>query len=160
MPEIRSDFISVYPFSVEPKGPVKLLVMRRRTGLELGDSWQFVHGKIEDGETAVQAAFRELKEETGFQPDMMYELDPEIIYYAPDDCVQIIPAFSMKMRSYSTPVLSHEHSFFEWVVSVEALNRVLWENQRNKINEIIKMLQGGFPSERFRIIQNPDNATK
>ena len=156
MPEIRSDFVSVYPYSVETYGPVKFLVLRRRTGLELGDTWQFVHGGIESGETAVQAAFRELKEETGFAPEFMYNLDPEILYYAPKDCIQIIPAFAVKMRSYSTPKLSNEHSFFEWVASDEVLNRVIWQGQQNKINEIISMLQGGFPSEKFRKIMNPE----
>ena len=157
MPEIRSDYISVYPYSVESKGPVKFLVLRRRSDLKLGDTWQFVHGKIENDETAVEAAFRKLQEETGFKPELMYNLDPEILYYAPTDCIQVIPAFAVKMRSYSTPVLSHEHSFFEWVGSEEALSRVIWENQHNKINEILRMLQGGFPSEKFRIIKRSEN---
>ena len=153
MPKIQSNSISVYPFSMESKGPVKFLVLRRNSNLKLGDTWQFVHGKIEENETAVHAAFRELHEETGFTPDFIYNLDPEILYDPATDSIQIIPAFAAKMRSYSTPKLSIEHSFFEWISSEEALLRVIWENQHNKIAEIMHMLKDGFPSEKFRIVK-------
>ena len=156
MPKIQSDYISVYPFSTESKGPVKFLVLRRKSSLELGDTWQFVHGKIEEGETAIQAAFRELHKETGFSPDFIYSLDPEVLYDAKTDCIQIIPAFAAKMRSYSTPVLSIEHSYYEWVTSDEAFLRVIWENQHRKIAEIMQMLKDGFSGEKFRIINRPD----
>ena len=155
MPKIQSNFISVYPFSTESKGPVKFLLLRRKSSLELGDTWQFVHGKIEENETAVNAAFRELHEETGFSPDIIYKLDPEVLYNPQTDCIEIIPAFAAKMRSYSTPILSYEHSFFEWVCSDEALLRVIWENQHRKIAEIMQMLKDGFPGEKFRIIHRP-----
>ncbi|MCD4657822.1 MAG: NUDIX domain-containing protein [Planctomycetes bacterium] len=158
MPKILSNYISVYPFSMESKGPVKFLVLRRITGLQLGDTWQFVHGKVEEYETAVDAAFRELNEETGFMPDFIYNLDPEVLYDPKYDCVQIIPAFAVKMRSYSTPMLSVEHSFFEWISSEEALLRVIWTNQRNKISEIMLMLNDGFPSEKYRIVNRPEKS--
>ena len=48
------------------------------------DDWTFPKGKIEDGESAIQAAFREVKEETGHSPifgpylgSVEYEVDSE-----------------------------------------------------------------------------------
>ena len=156
MPEIKSEFVSVYPYSSDSAILTKFLVLKRSLKLSLGDTWQFVHGKIEDGETAVQAAFRELQEETGFVPEFLYNLDPEIIYLGKNDCIEIIPAFAAKMRAFSTPKISFEHTNFDWVTPDEALKRTIWDNQHNKIKEIIKMLENGFPSEKFRIIKRSD----
>ena len=46
------------------KGP-RLLVARRRKDAHLGDLWEFPGGRIEEGESAEQAAVREVREETG-----------------------------------------------------------------------------------------------
>ncbi len=155
MPEIRSDFISVYPFSQE-LARIKILLLKRRSNLTLGDTWQAVHGGIEEGETTVQAEFRELKEETGFTTEELYGLDPEMLYDSEYDCIQIIPAFAAKMRAYSTPKLSKEHMDFEWLSFEEALKRVIWDNQKRRIEEINRIVADGFPSEKFRIIKVSD----
>ncbi len=43
----------------------KVLVARRPKGKRLGGLWEFPGGKIEDGESAAQAAERECREEIG-----------------------------------------------------------------------------------------------
>ena len=63
-PRIRSDIIEVMVFRTpEGSGPELLQIKRARDPLK--DTWQPVMGHIEPGETAVQAALRELREETG-----------------------------------------------------------------------------------------------
>jgi 8-oxo-dGTP diphosphatase len=42
-----------------------VLVARRGAGQHLAGAWEFPGGKIEDGEEPVDAALRELREETG-----------------------------------------------------------------------------------------------
>ena len=67
MPEVVSNVIDVYPFRRAENG-VEFLLLKRVASVRLGGTWQAVHGRIEAGETAWQAALRELKEETGLTP--------------------------------------------------------------------------------------------
>ncbi len=65
-PRLRSDVVEVMVFRI-PTGPTvapELLQIRRAKPPLMG-TWQPVMGHIEAGETAVQAALRELREETG-----------------------------------------------------------------------------------------------
>jgi 8-oxo-dGTP diphosphatase len=48
-----------------PLRGARVLVARRAAGLHLAGSWEFPGGKIEPGEDPVEAARRELAEETG-----------------------------------------------------------------------------------------------
>jgi 8-oxo-dGTP diphosphatase len=46
------------------KGPL-LLIAKRRKEAHLGGFWEFPGGRLEEGESAEQAAVREVREETG-----------------------------------------------------------------------------------------------
>src|SRR5690606_39622498 len=60
---IRPDFAVIYV--VRPQGRThEVLQLLRRPEAYLGDTWQFPGGRLEEGETAADAAVRELKEET------------------------------------------------------------------------------------------------
>lgn len=54
------------------------------------EAWQMPQGGIDDGETALEAAIRELTEETGLPPDTVEIIDetPDWVYYdLPDELV-------------------------------------------------------------------------
>ncbi len=56
--------------------------------------WCQVAGSIEDGETAWQAAIRELAEETGLRPRTLYSADIcEQFYEADRDAITMAPVF-------------------------------------------------------------------
>lgn len=57
--------IKVAAVAIIDKENKKVLVGKRKSDRILGDLWEFPGGKIEKGETAQEAAIRELKEELG-----------------------------------------------------------------------------------------------
>ena len=133
-PEIRT--ISVYPF-VLSNGVPNYLALHRRAGLDaLGDTWQAVHGRIESGETAVQAALRELEEETGQKALRFWQVDYiETFYVQGEDSVQLVPCFAALIDQDIK--LGPEHDAHAWLDIEEISDRFIWRNQRPQGNAMV-----------------------
>jgi putative (di)nucleoside polyphosphate hydrolase len=60
-----------------------LVFLGRRAGTDGPYQWQMPQGGVDDGETPMQAAYRELEEETGVAPHLVELLEetPDWIYY-------------------------------------------------------------------------------
>lgn len=98
----------------------KIFATQRGYG-EFKDGWEFPGGKIEEGETPVQALIREIRE----------ELDTEIEVGELFDTVEYdYPAFHLSMDCFLCTVKSgnlvlKEHEAAKWL-SRETLNSVDW----------------------------------
>lgn len=102
--------------------------------------WQPVTGKIRQGETAVQAALRELKEETGLLPEKLFAAPNVNSYYSHEkDTIVMIPVF-LAMCPHGEVNLSDEHQGFEWVTFSEALLRYAWPGQHQSVSIIERYL--------------------
>src|ERR1041385_8696662 len=72
----------------------ELLTLRRAPGTRCTGAWEVVHGHLEDEERPVAAALRELREETGFEAERLYNLSRvETFYRHATDEVALIPVF-------------------------------------------------------------------
>lgn len=84
----------------------RLLLMRRRLDCDAGGCWAYPGGKIEPGETAQQAAIRELREETGLR------------FTGPLRSLGVAPngfhGFLALVDNAPGPRLNEEHTAFEW----------------------------------------------
>lgn len=87
--------------------------------------WQTVTGKIENGETAVDAARREILEETGLTCDKIWTVPFVSTFFdAARDEVHAAPVFGCVVEANCAIKLSGEHSAYRWV-ALEDIRRTV-----------------------------------
>ena len=146
MPRLRSNIIAVYivrPTSSDAEDGIELLMLQRPEGHRFAGAWQTVGGHIEEkqGETAWQAALRELDEETGLQVERWFRIDrPETFYNPENDTIYFVPAFAALVARDAEPVLSEEHQAWRWESPSVAAAMVDWAAMRDSILLVGKAL--------------------
>ncbi|QOJ00455.1 MAG: NUDIX domain-containing protein [Phycisphaeraceae bacterium] len=160
--DLRADLVDAYLFRRTPGG-LELLQLRRADE-PLEGTWQPVMGHAEPGESAPDALWRELREETGLTPDSpsilgawaLEEVHPfflarlNAVVLAPRFAVEVAPGWSW------TPTRSGEHSAARWVHADHADGAFLWPGQRAAVRELIDTLAApGSPAEPFLRLTRP-----
>lgn len=159
-PRLRSDVIDVYLFRrrptkarLDPSGEatggedvVELLHLRRSAGEEHGGSlagtWQCLMGHVEPGETAIDCAWRELKEEVGLDqdsPDLLglWSLEQVHPYFlASKNAIMLSPRFAAEVAGEWHAILNEEHDAVRWMRASDAEKSFMWPGQRAAIREI------------------------
>lgn len=128
----------------------EVLLLKRAQSL--AGAWCQVAGSIEEGETAWQAALRELREETGLAPADFYSADIcEQFYEAERDAITMAPVFVAFVDPQAEVQLNHEHSAFRWVGFEEAVELVSFGGQRKVLRWIEEEFVRREPSAFLRI---------
>lgn len=131
--------IDAYVFYQSDNGLEYLLLKRAKTKM-YEHLWQGVAGKIERREEAWQAAIRELKEETGFDPARIFIADHISKFYeAHGDRINLVPVFGIEVNNKNV-ILSEEHSEYQWQDFEKALKFLSWEGQKAGLSTVNKML--------------------
>ena len=141
--------VLVYPVKKSGKHSKYLLLKRVESR---GGFWQGVTGGLEEGETPLEAARRELFEETGFNSVVLYDTRikyklhvkdiknqdgippgtvylPEHLFYAVIGSLDI-PSIDLK-----------EHDEWNWCTFEEAIEMLSWENNKKALSKIQKLLE-------------------
>jgi 8-oxo-dGTP pyrophosphatase MutT (NUDIX family) len=102
--------------------------------------WHLVAGAVEPGETAAEAAKRELWEETGLVADptdlgwrFTYPLGEEphrLPHFAPGTEEIVVEVFSVAAPSGWEPTLNEEHERYRWAGLAEATELLRWPEPR------------------------------
>lgn len=102
--------------------------------LDYGKFWDFAKGHVEPGETDLQAARRELKEETGLDEiEHVAGFAREITYFFRDrrrGLIRKTVVFFLARSSTDEVRLSAEHQEHAWLPFVEAVGRVTYASAR------------------------------
>ena len=139
--------VSVYPVRYKDEKWEYLLLKRVK---ERGEFWQGITGAPEKKEKILEAAKRELLEETGFVPEIIFKVDYSYTIdvkdvngsvYAPD--VDTIPeyVFLARVREKSIPVRDPvEHTEWKWCTFDEACELLKWEDNKKALEVVRSML--------------------
>ena len=139
MADILVRVIDAYVFRRTEEG-LRFLLLKRTQTKKYEHFWQGVAGKIEEYETAWEAAVRELKEETGFAPLHMFVADHVSRFYETyGDRVNLVPVFGIEVDD-ATVTLSKEHCEFRWVDFDTAHRTLVWSGQKDGISAVFNML--------------------
>ena len=139
MPKTKIRVVDAYVFRQTKNGFRFLLLKRARTKM-YEHLWQGVAGEIEKGEKAWQAAIRQLKEETGFDPIRIFVADHVSRFYETHgDRVNLVPVFGIEVENGDV-TLSKEHCEFQWMDFENARNTLVWNGQKEGIAAVFDML--------------------
>jgi dATP pyrophosphohydrolase len=153
MASIRADGIAVYVYKRSGDVIDFLQLRRSRNTGEYQHSWQICYGGIKDGETAVKAALRELKEETGLKPRAMHQVEYlEQFFFRPHDYVLVMPVFAVMVDAADPLTLNDEHSEYRWIASTDIETHFMWRTQREAIRIILdEILHPGLAASYLRV---------
>jgi len=114
----RPESVLVVVYTIQSE----VLMLRRKSP---PDFWQSVTGSLERGETPVQAAIRELVEETGLAPESLVDCQDTHVFtiypmwrhrYAPGIEENIEHVFRLCLKACRDIVLDdHEHQQYAWM---------------------------------------------
>lgn len=119
-----------------------------------GDYWQFIAGGGENNEKPIQAALREIKEETGVTAEKLTEL--KSVAFVPAVVVAenmrthwnknifVIPEYSFAFECSADPTISREHCEYQWLPYDVARKLLKWDSNKVAMYEAMCRLNSGM----------------
>jgi len=143
MSAIVCRIIEVCVFKREEGVPKYLLLRRSNNDHIYPGIWQLVTGTMKEGESAVNAAVRELAEESGLRPRRFW-VAPHVssFYVAVDDTMHMSPLFAAEVSDSDHLRLSVEHQAFGWYPYEEAREMLVWPGQRRGLKIVQQYIVG------------------
>ena len=105
--------------------------------------WDFVKGKMEQGESTHQTAIRETKEETGITDITFIENFEEWIQYNfkyQGELVQKKVVFFLAETKTKEVKISHEHSGYTWLDYNSSMEKTTFDNAKMVLTKAQKLL--------------------
>lgn len=145
MTSVRIGYVDVHVVrSGASEADLEFLLLRRAPTARCPGAWESVHGHVEPGETPVDAAKREVQEETGLEVTAWYNLSRCESFFLPrENTVAVIPSFAAVVPSGSEVRLGVEHDAHVWLAPAEARERYSWPRERRALDDLWVLLRGG-----------------
>ena len=116
---------------------VQLLLLKHR----MGGHWSFPKGHVEDGETEVQTALREVHEETGLTISLLDGFREEISYSPRPGINKDVVYFLGYAKDSRTTPQEEEISEIRWVSLARLGNYLTHENDRRIVRGMTRFLR-------------------
>jgi 8-oxo-dGTP pyrophosphatase MutT (NUDIX family) len=147
---VVSRTVEVCLFRIDHGVPAYLLLKRSADEALYPGLWQFITGTLRSGERAVDAARRELLEETRLAMKRFWVVPfVNSFYAAADDAVFMSPFFAAEVDTGAEPRLSHEHDEYVWCAHREANQKLVWPGQRQGLQIVHEYILGGQEASRL-----------
>ncbi|MCC7022815.1 MAG: NUDIX domain-containing protein [Thermomicrobiales bacterium] len=149
MPSLVSDAVDAYVIR-RLNARLQFLLLQRRADAPFGGSWQAIHARVNDQESALDAAERGLKETTGLDASVVYSADyVNQIFDHSRDAVVLIPVFAFEVGPQVKIEPGADFMAYEWLERDEAAQRLLWSGQRWSVRHIDDVIGPGGPAADF-----------
>ena len=105
--------------------------------------WDFIKGKVEQGETLYETASRETKEETGISDIEFidgFEESVEYNFKFKNEDIHKTVVFFLAKTNEKKITLSHEHNDFVWLEYDDALKKTTFRNAKNVLSKTNEFL--------------------
>lgn len=122
---------------------LSVLTLRRGAGTRCTGAWEIVHGRVEPGERPEDAAVREVREETGFSVERLYNLTCQPFYLHRLSAVQMAVVFVAFVAGEVDVKLGPEHDNAEWLTPDEATGRLSWPRSVSALRDVVQILHTG-----------------
>lgn len=139
---LKAEGVAVYPYRKQGDAYEFLQLHRSETDDAFPSTWQGIYGSAEKNESAVDAAKRELLEETGLTPLKMFMVEYiEMFLFRPTNSIIHLPVFAAEIDATCQPILNEEHDDFRWIHESEVRQKFMWRSQRESIGVLLETLK-------------------
>ncbi len=154
------ELVDVYPYR-KSESEFEFLILQRAPEVIYAGEWRMVGGKVEKGENASDAAIRELKEETGIEPELLWCVpDINSFFDFQRNKVHHIPVFAAECSTDAKPVLNHEHTRWAWKSVAELEQFLLWPEHLRLTQLIYHLLREDKLSRTWMVGSGPSAGTR
>lgn len=151
---VKSSMITVFVVRPDAAGKShEFLQLLRAPETWHGNTWQIVRGKVEAGETFVNAALRELQEETGLTPREFFRVGTvETFYTSIGDTIWHSVPFIAYIGREQAVKLNREHTDLRWIARDQMDAHIMWASERQLLRDLSRdILDNGPAKESLRI---------
>lgn len=149
VPTIAADIVDAYVIR-RVNARIQFLLLLRRPDLPMGNTWQPIHARIGEHETAYAAARRAVRDRIGVTESQAYSADYINQFFDHlSDRVILSPVLAFLVAPNIKLHLDAESSDSAWCEREEATARLLWAGQRWAVRHIDDVIGHGGPDADF-----------
>ncbi len=116
----------------------KILLIKNKNG----GHWSFPKGHVEKGESEIQTALRETKEETGLDVEIRRDIDPVSVKYSPKKGVwKEVLYFVSSYKSGEVEIQKEEVADHKWCNFYDAAKIITFDNEANALLDMREYIE-------------------